>query len=615
MVSRRSGDGWSFQRMLAVVALGWLASIWLAVDSSIAGPTASAPTPSDASESEQFNDRLAALIKDLGSQEYLARQFAQEELRRLGPAAFDALAASEDDGDIEIASRVRYLLQTIRVEWVRDGDSPIVKQILHDYEFESEAQRAEHLGQLAGLPQEVGLQPLCRLVRFEQSPLVSKQGALLVLRQKVQPDPAWQAARQKIIQTSLAGSLRPGARWVLAARMFESDLPSALDHWQRLVDAELAALNDLPTPSELEVVQGLQQYYAEMLYRQSLPDRAKQVVAQMIERSADDAESLGKLVDWLVEQRALDMIDLLAHRFEHRLKSSPDLLLAIAQARRSQGQEQAAEELVARASKLFGDDAQQHLRAAYLLQTRGMFDWSESEYRGAIAVASRSKESMWTIRARIFLAELLFDLEREYDAAEELRKLNDLMASDREVMDAVQELGREKHVPAHMHYYYACHDRKRNELTKMREHLDRAIEHDPGDADILIALYRDSTANSKRRNDVKARIIRLAEESRNEIAQFSTEEPRFQANPYNQYAWLIGNTEGNLDLALQYSHKSLEIMPDTAGFLDTLAHCYAAKKDFKNAVHYQSRAAELEPHAMVIQRALARFKAELEKPQ
>jgi hypothetical protein len=44
------------------------------------------------------------------------------------------------------------------------------------------------------------------------------------------------------------------------------------------------------------------------------------------------------------------------------------------------------------------------------------------------------------------------------------------------------------------------------------------------------------------------------------------------------------------------------------GYLDTLAHCYAAKKDYKTALKHQTRAAELEPHSGEIRRALERFK-------
>ena len=50
---------------------------------------------------------------------------------------------------------------------------------------------------------------------------------------------------------------------------------------------------------------------------------------------------------------------------------------------------------------------------------------------------------------------------------------------------------------------------------------------------------------------------------------------------YNQYAWLIGNTEGDFDEALKCSRKSLELQPDEGGYYDTLAHVYFGKGDLR----------------------------------
>ena len=61
------------------------------------------------------------------------------------------------------------------------------------------------------------------------------------------------------------------------------------------------------------------------------------------------------------------------------------------------------------------------------------------------------------------------------------------------------------------------------------------------------------------------------------------------------------------------SHKSLEIRPDTGGYLDTLGRCYYAKGDLENAVKYQSKAVELDPHSQQIRRQLKVFQDELAK--
>jgi tetratricopeptide (TPR) repeat protein len=79
----------------------------------------------------------------------------------------------------------------------------------------------------------------------------------------------------------------------------------------------------------------------------------------------------------------------------------------------------------------------------------------------------------------------------------------------------------------------------------------------------------------------------------------------------NQYAWLIGNTRGDFDEAIRLSQRSLELKPETSGYMDTLAHCYAGKKDFANAVKWQTKAVKLDPHSGQIVRALERFQKAL----
>ena len=78
--------------------------------------------------------RIAAFIRQLGDEQYQVREQAQEELSKFGAEAFDQLVAAQDDDDIEIGARARYLVHRIRVEWVQDTDSAKVKELLKDYD-------------------------------------------------------------------------------------------------------------------------------------------------------------------------------------------------------------------------------------------------------------------------------------------------------------------------------------------------------------------------------------------------------------------------------------------------------------------------------------------------
>ena len=74
----------------------------------------------------------------------------------------------------------------------------------------------------------------------------------------------------------------------------------------------------------------------------------------------------------------------------------------------------------------------------------------------------------------------------------------------------------------------------------------------------------------------------------------------------NQVAWLVGNT-GSDKQAVERSRKSLELRPQTPGYLDTLGRAYFSVGDLKNALKYQRRAARLEPFSQQIQRQLKEF--------
>ena len=86
------------------------------------------------------------------------------------------------------------------------------------------------------------------------------------------------------------------------------------------------------------------------------------------------------------------------------------------------------------------------------------------------------------------------------------------------------------------------------------------------------------------------------------------------ARAFNQYAWLVCNTTGDYQKAVDYSVKSLEIRNwESASYLDTLGHAYFAAKDFENAVKYQQQAVDKDPGSVGMRRQLKVFQDALNK--
>jgi tetratricopeptide (TPR) repeat protein len=153
-----------------------------------------------------------------------------------------------------------------------------------------------------------------------------------------------------------------------------------------------------------------------------------------------------------------------------------------------------------------------------------------------------------------------------------------------------------------MHYLQASRHNQDHEYSLEREELLKAIERDPADADVLIAMYRVEDADDPWMLDTRKRIQKLARKIEGEI-----EDNPNNPIPYNQWAWLVANTEGDFPKAVRFSRRSLELEPNTASFLDTLGRCYFSAGDYDKAVDSQRKAVALIPHMQVMQRQLREF--------
>jgi tetratricopeptide (TPR) repeat protein len=123
-------------------------------------------------------------------------------------------------------------------------------------------------------------------------------------------------------------------------------------------------------------------------------------------------------------------------------------------------------------------------------------------------------------------------------------------------------------------------------------------------------MYRVPESDEKWRADVRQRIAELTREFQKQI-DASPNEP----HAYNQWAWLVSNTEGDYQKAIQYSQKSLELNTSgesaAASYLDTLGRCYYAAGDYENAVKHQRQAIEKVSHQKVMHRQLQLFEKAL----
>ena len=582
--------------------------------------SAQAEAPPSPVSTEGEDKHLERLIEQLGSGLYSNREKAQLELQRLGLAAFDALFEARHHDDIEIGMRARYLIRSMQVSWSDENDTAAVVEVLRNYNEQNEASRRSRLDRLSRLENYVGVAALCRLARFETSSQLSKYAALGILRQPRPQTRTEQSALADQIIRSAGNSRRTAATWVRAYAETLSAPTKSLPTWQHLTQLELRAVGERPEHVNREITRDLLRWYAELLFELNLPMDSQDVVRRTFDLNDNTNRQLIDTAGWLLNQQWPDLIDELYERFEDRFSSSAVLLYRLAESQRMRKQADRANTTAQLARELDPQQPKVHTEVAYGLQDRGLFDWAEQEYRYSLEHAHPG--SFEDIRARYFLSEMLHDHGNDQAAAQALQGVIDAAAKDATVNKRMNGFFRQAAgFHSRCHYFYAQHLHALKQYKEERERLDQALAADPTDADVLIALYRIPDSNANERKRVLTLIGKATSEFRLEIEKYQRELDRQQtpgqlqtflkgrlASANNLFAWLVSNTEGNLDEALQCSHRSLEIRPESAGFYDTLGRCYFAKGDIPNAIKFQSRAAKLEPHSGMIKKQLKQFR-------
>ena len=557
---------------------------------------------------------VSKLIKQLGHPRYVLREQAQTELIKIGPQVLDALSAALLSDDIEIAMRARYLLTAIKIQWVNDGDPKHIHATMKDYDQKSDTQRKGIIEELSKQAKEPELATLGRIVRYEKSTPLSKLAALAVLENAM--DQKSPEAKQALIIQQLQHSQRPAAQWVLESFSTDSQMNLLIDRWKKIVASEQAAWKKSGDQTNYEIVQKTLFYLVKLLDKADRKDEAELYLTQIVELQPKDEQSVRILVQKMLEERtdrqtlekrAARVIENLGEKFKDLFSTDPLLLYVLAHAKRTLGNSAAADEIAMEARKLNPTTAANHLDAAYKLERQGWFDWSEDEYQKVIQIDGL--KSIYTHLAISQLSEMLHDQGHDKKAAAALEPLVLLLKTSPKLKkQLVTQLNRRpSSLYSRMHFFRACHHKSEGDRDKQQAELLQAIGEDPSDADVLIALYRMPNQTDEETLQTKKRIDSAIDSFRKRI-----QTTRNSATALNQFAWLVGNTYGEVNQqlaeeAIRNSHKSLEKKPDAAGYFDTLGRCYYAKGDIENALRFQKKAARLNPHSGLIRGQLELF--------
>ncbi len=579
---------------------------------------------------------IDALIEELGNHDFSRREDAANRLRAVGPAAVDRLlAAAELSTDLEIALRARWLVEGIPLALPTDSaEATALLKGFGEHPF-AEQVRLMHL--LLRLEDDAGIEPLARLVRLQRSPLGSRFAAAILIREWRPGDRYWRGM-EDAIAAGIGQSQRPAAALLRSLLAFEraghggpeaSTRETAVRETETVAE-RLAGDADRDGAAEQAVggvededsqegesvqasVFATQQIFERCLLRMLVEAGQRQAAEGRLRRMIDGIvqagggavdeldERISDLLIWAAENGLAGVIAQPVALVAERMAASPTVGYAAALCESRRGRFTEADALAARAFGNRANDDATRLRSALLLAKWGAADWAEREYR--TLAAGIDQATLPHALAAILHAEFLHDQGRDAEATAALQPF----VEDRERGHRLlQQLGRDpRTIRSRMHYFAACAAADRGDAIAQRKALDRSLDAYPRDVDTLIARYRLATAAAAEEAD-RTRALDQIASALKQLEQ-EIESTQQDANTYNEYAWLVSNTEGDVEKATRYSRHSLELAFDSASYLDTLAHCHAAAGRVEKAIRCQLLAKRYEPHNRTIQRNLERF--------
>ena len=603
-----------------------LSAAIFAITALVCGTLLEAADQRNSAHQEQAAE-IEQLIERLGSPQFATRERAQSKIQSMGLAVFDALLDAQNHRDIEVARRARYLLRGMPVEWSVDTDPQEVRSVLRNYGEQGRVERLSRIEHLANLADSLGAVALCRIMRFEADVVLSKQAAIQLMWHQASDDPQQRTTIADSIRESVGSSRRPAARWL---RNYADSLIAAeptLEEWERITQDELQTWIKMPDATQRSVVRDLLRWHVDLLRDLQRGEDVRSNILRIVELVEPERKELFDVVDWALERDAWFVPTMLAERFPAEYWQHPLLVYRLAEAKRRSGDEAGAVETAKLALAMNPGQLSSHLDTARMLRyQRHMFDWSEAEFRHTIAASGESPRA--EVIARELLADMLSDLQRDEEAAKVLEPSITIAENDPTTLAAAYEiLQRAPPSPAVLRgrtqYGLGNHYGHLGDVDKQKDLLQKAITNDPENIDIVIAIYRVADDSepwrdkaSKLLDDHVQRInsrmkeleqVLTTNEDRDVVGLVSEE----FAQKNNEYAWLVSNTVGDYQKALACSQRSLELVPDSWPYQDTLGRCYYAVGDYKNAIRFQQLAVAQAPYMQQMRRQLKLFEEKL----
>ena len=528
-------------------------------------------------------------IKNLAADSTVLHDLAMQRLARYGMTAANALVRALTTAPPAALPHVRDLLT--RLPQGSADDPPEVAKTLQNYNQLQASSRQEVGYRLTALPIEKSAPALLRLIAYEPQETVAWQLAV-----RMRP---WVSKCRAAI---LAAHLPPRPATLRLLAWAQPD--RAIEHMERAwamarerqkagADADAAALLNLIT-TELATLYRVQKRF----------DAIETCWRQVADETKDPNAALS-LMALLIERNQPERVEAEWKRCADWLAGDSRALYLLARAAAARHDERLEKDFIATARSLSPHDPEQHLFVGTYLMQRRWLDLAAGEFQRVLEmVGADEQDRAFEITARLRLADIHShrrqpDKEAEQlDTALHLYKLFEERSGGGGVItDQINNL------KCRLLLLNANRFGKTGNLAAQEKALRETLKLTPNHPDAVIALVELLRKRGTTRE--AAELVRTSSEFyRARIA----EQPD-DSEGYNNLAWLLANTDTSLEEARKLSQKSLEIQPNTAAYLDTLAEIHLRLGKSAQAVEFQKQAIELEPESLDLVERLKKFEA------
>jgi len=253
-----------------------------------------------AAEAEKPRQSIEELIETLGAADYVMREYAERELEKYGYEAFEPLRVAQDHDDIEIRYRVERLLHNLRGKLIlgKFGET-----MLKDYQSKLPTVRSAIIDELGLITLEKAVPILCRLARFEESELLSKQAALVIMNEQLPPDTEETFAT--LITDSVQASTRTATDWLRVYAQSLSKPAGTVDKWDAISQSESAKFNQASETTSESILHDMVLVHVTMLVRAERVDDA----LALADGRLKEPEDILELVEMFLENKTWNALE------------------------------------------------------------------------------------------------------------------------------------------------------------------------------------------------------------------------------------------------------------------------------------------------------------------